>query len=233
MKHVLAIRHVPFEDLGAFEPAFIEAGCRIEYVEAPTGNLRDLDIRAPDVVVILGGPIGAYEEGRYPFLCHELSLIEQRLNMEMPLLGICLGAQPIARACGAKVYPGAVKEIGWGRVMLTAAGKESVLAPLSADVPVLHWHGDTFDLPADAERLASTELYPNQAFSIGTHVLGLQFHLEASAAAIESWLVGHAFELAHAGVDIRSLRETALPPSPCSGEVLRDWLARAEALARP
>jgi len=231
MKHVLAIRHVPFEDLGSFEPVFVEAGCRVKYVEAPTGNLQDLDIRTPDVVVILGGPIGAYEEDRYPFLRHELSLIEQRLNTGMPLLGICLGAQLIARACGAKVYPGTVKEIGWGKVMLTDAGKESALAPLSANVPVLHWHGDTFDLPADAGRLASTDLYPNQAFSIGTYVLGLQFHLEASAAALESWLVGHAFELAHAGVDVRSLRETAPPPSPLGGEMLRDWLARAEAPA--
>jgi GMP synthase (glutamine-hydrolysing) len=229
MMHVLAIRHVPFEDLGSFETVFVEAGYRIEYIEAPTANLQELDISAPDVVVILGGPIGAYEEDRYPFLRHELALIEQRLKSERALLGICLGAQLVARASGAKVYPGPRKEIGWGEVMLTDAGKRSVLAPLSANVPGLHWHGDTFDLPPHAERLASTALYENQAFSIGSRVLGLQFHLEALPAALESWFVGHACELAHAGVDLKSLRETTPAPSPLSGDMLRDWLVLAGA----
>jgi GMP synthase (glutamine-hydrolysing) len=94
--------------------------------------------------------------------------------------------------------------------------------------PVLHWHGDTFDLPRDAERLASTALYPNQAFSIGSRVLALQFHLEASAQTLESWLVGHAVELAHAGVDLQSLRDNAPDSSSFGSEILRNWLNSIE-----
>lgn len=224
MKQVLAIRHVAFEDLGTFEAEFAAAGYSVKYVEAPTDDLQRLDICAPDVVVILGGPIGAYEDDRYPFLRHELALIERRLKADRALLGICLGAQLIARVSGARVYPGAYKEIGWGDVSLTEAGAKSVLAPLSAKLPVLHWHGDSFDLPQDAQRLASTALYPNQAFSIGPRVLGLQFHLEASARTLESWLVGHAVELAHAGIDIQSLRRDAPDSSSYSREILRTWL---------
>jgi GMP synthase (glutamine-hydrolysing) len=227
MKHVLAIRHVAFEGLGTLEGVFGEAGYRVDYVEAPTGDLKGLDIDTPDVVVVLGGPIGAYEEDRYPFLRGELALIERRLKAGRALLGICLGAQLIARVAGARVYAGSQKEIGWGEVSLTEAGSRSVLAALSGGVPVLHWHGDTFDLPPGAQRLASTALYENQAFSMGPHTLALQFHIEAQADAIESWLVGHAVELAHANVDLQSLRDRAPESSPAAGEVLRKWLAGA------
>ncbi|MGF6757370.1 glutamine amidotransferase [Paraburkholderia sp. GAS42] len=224
MKQVLAIRHVAFEDLGTFEPAFIEAGYAIEYIDAPTADLQTIDVDAPDVVVILGGPIGAYEDDKYPFLRHEVALIEQRLMAGRALLGICLGAQLIARASGARVYPGERKEIEWGGVSLTEAGKQSMLAPLSAGLPVLHWHGDTFDLPPGAELLASTVSYANQAFSVGPQVLGLQFHIETCARTLERWLVGHAVELAHAGIDIQSLRKDASDPSAASSVVLRGWL---------
>ena len=224
MKQVLAIRHVAFEDLGTFEPVFIEAGYAIEYVDAPTADLQTIDVDAPDVVVILGGPIGAYEDDKYPFLRHELALIEQRLRASRVLLGICLGAQLIARASGARVYLGERKEIGWGGVHLTEAGKQSILAPLSAGLPVLHWHGDTFDLPPGAELLASTASYSNQAFSVGPQVLGLQFHIETSARTLERWLVGHAVELAHAGINIQSLREDAPDPLVVSSAILKTWL---------
>jgi GMP synthase (glutamine-hydrolysing) len=231
MKHVLAIRHVTFEDLGTFGAVFVDAGYRVEYVEAPTDDLEALDIRAPDVVVVLGGPIGVYDEDKYPFLRRELALIDQRLKSGRALLGICLGAQLIARACGSRVYPGPQKEIGWEAVTLTDAGKRSVLAPLAENQPVLHWHGDTFDLPVDAERLASTAAYQNQAFSIGPHVLGLQFHIEASRGPLERWLVGHAVELAYASVDLQSLRDGAPESSALTGDVLRKWLALADAQA--
>jgi GMP synthase (glutamine-hydrolysing) len=224
MKHVLAIRHVAFEDLGTFEPMFKEWGYRIEYFDAPTGDLAALDVLAPDLLVVLGGPIGVYEEDRYPFLAAELALVKQRLESKRALLGICLGAQMIARARGARVFPGPTKEIGWAPVTLTEAGAQSALAPLAQGTSVLHWHGDTFDLPAGAVCLASTATYTQQAFSIGSQVLGLQFHLEACGPRLESWLVGHATELAHAGIDLEALRANV--PSPdIPRHILRTWLA--------
>jgi GMP synthase (glutamine-hydrolysing) len=227
MKHVLAIRHVGFEDLGTFAPMFHTWGYRVDYVDAPVHGLSDLDVLAPDLLVVLGGPIGVYEEDKYAFLALELALIRQRLGSGKALLGICLGAQLIARACGSRVFAGPVKEIGWGPVTLSEAGSMSALAALAGGTPVLHWHGDTFDLPPGAVCLASTEAYEQQAFSIGKHVLGLQFHLEASAPALESWLVGHAVELSLAGVDLSALRAGAPASSNVAPVILKTWLASA------
>jgi GMP synthase (glutamine-hydrolysing) len=158
-----------------------------------------------DLVVILGGPIGVYEQDRYPFLVDERRALELRLRDRLPTLGVCLGAQLIAAALGARVYPGGRKEIGWGAVQLTPAGKDSALRKLEHQ-PVLHWHGDTFDLPAGCERLASTELYENQAFELGSNVLALQFHPEVEAHRFEQWLIGHAAELSAANVDVPRFR---------------------------
>jgi GMP synthase (glutamine-hydrolysing) len=227
MKHVLAIRHVGFEDLGTFEPVFHGWGYRVDYVDAPVHGLSNLDVLAPDLLVILGGPIGAYEEDKYPFLALELALARQRLESGRALLGICLGAQLIARACGSRVFAGPVKEIGWGPVTLSEAGSTSALAALADGAPVLHWHGDTFDLPPGAVCLASTEDYEQQAFAIGKHVLGLQFHLEVSAPTLESWLVGHAVELSLAGVDLAVLRAGVPTSSDVARTILKTWFANA------
>jgi GMP synthase (glutamine-hydrolysing) len=196
LKQALVIRHVAFEDLGSFEPVLAERGFRVRYAEAAAG-LRDVDGLEPALVIVLGGPIGAYEDASYPFLRHELHLLERRLALGRPTLGICLGAQLIARALGARVYPGPRKEIGWGPLALTPEGRRSQLDRLAGGgQPVLHWHGDTFDLPAGAIRLASTSLYENQAFSWGHSALALQFHPEVTASGLERWFVGHACELA-------------------------------------
>lgn len=206
-RSLTAIRHVPFEDLGSFAPLLTNAEFALTYLDAPTGDWAELDPLKPDLLVVLGGPIGAYEERAYPFLRAELALLERRLAARRPVLGICLGAQLLARALGARVFRGERKEIGWSPLALTEAGRASSLRRLDgAHTPVLHWHGDTFDLPDGARLLASTELYAHQAFAWGDCALGLQFHPEVTARGLESWYVGHAAELAAIGVAVESLR---------------------------
>ncbi|MBT3361204.1 MAG: glutamine amidotransferase [Rhodospirillales bacterium] len=197
MKTALAIRHVPFEDLGILGGVLEGRGFSISYVEAPSADFSAVDALSPEIVVVLGGPIGVYEEQAYPFLTQEIALIEKRLAQKRPTLGICLGCQLMARALGAPVYPSGTKEIGWGPLRFSDAAANSCLAPLAErQSPVLHWHGDTFDLPEGAIHLAGTDACPNQAISLGKFALALQFHLEATEQALEAWFVGHACEIA-------------------------------------
>lgn len=207
-KTLLALRHVHFEDLGTLAPFLVQRGYTIEYVDAPLADLGRIDALRYDLLVVLGGPIGAFDDATHPFLVDELALVKARLDARAPILGVCLGAQLMARALGANVYPLGVKEIGYAPVTLTNAGKISPLAALG-DASVLHWHGDQFDVPAGADHLARTVVGENQAFALGRHALGLQFHLEADAAAIEAWLVGHACELGAAKIDPAALRAQA------------------------
>jgi GMP synthase (glutamine-hydrolysing) len=169
------------------------------------------------LLVVLGGPIGVYEQQEYPFLMDEIALIRQRLAARRPILGICLGAQLMAAALGARVFPGKNgKEIGWSPIQAAPnAHTPPWFAPLlSPGLSVFHWHGDTFDLPAGALPLAGTEAYPNQAFAVGDFALALQFHPEVTAADLESWYVGHACELHHAGITVESLRSAAREHAP-------------------
>jgi len=228
---IIAIRHVHFEDLGSFEDVLRERDIKITYLEAGRDRLAEpIGQRAPRLVVVLGGPVGVYESGDYPFLDEEMALIRERLSRGQPLLGICLGAQLIAAALGSRVYPAAVKEIGWRTIDLSAAGIASPLADVTA--PVLHWHGDTFDLPAQAVHLASTPDCRNQAFAVGQHVLGLQFHPEVLGPAMESWLIGHACEIAGTpGVTVNDIRaDTRRYASQLREQAqmfFRRWLDRA------
>src|SRR6204780_2159246 len=226
-KVCLAVRHVAFEDLGLLGPLVVSRGYEVRYHDAGIDPFESSTLRSPDLVIVLGGPIGVYEGDAYPFIAHEVAAIADRIAAEKPVLGICLGAQVMAAALGARVAPGPVKEIGWAPLTLTAAGKTSVLAPLGTS-PVLHWHGDNCELPAGCEGLASTAHCPVQAFARTPSQLALQFHLETEPARFESWLVGHTVELGKAGIDPRELRRQARTLGPATRElgqkVLAAWL---------
>jgi GMP synthase (glutamine-hydrolysing) len=205
----LAIRHVACEDLGNLALVLQQRGLLVRYVEAGVEDLAQLNPLAPEVLIVLGGPIGVYQEQAYPFLTDELRLLERRLAVDLPTLGICLGAQLMARALGARVYPGPRKEIGWAPLDVSEAGRRSCLRYLAkGETAVLHWHGDTFELPAGATHLASTPSYANQAFAWGTRGLALQCHAEVTARGLERWFLSHAHEIDHTpGVSVGQLRK--------------------------
>ncbi|BBU30312.1 GMP synthase [Burkholderia sp. THE68] len=230
MKTAVAIRHIHFEDLGTIESLLENRDFVVRYVDATGDDLSKIDALQPDLLVVLGGPIGAFDDDLYPFVGEELKLVSQRLQAKLPMVGICLGAQLMARAMGAAVYSMGRKEIEFSPLDLTSEGSRSALSRIGR-APVLHWHGDQFDIPDGAVRLASTAKCPNQAFSVGDHALALQFHLEANPLRIERWLVGHASELAQAGIDPRTLRRQALEGgeklAKIAHEVVRHWLDSA------
>lgn len=208
MRSALALRHVAFEDAGLLAPLLSARRYDLAYCEAGLDEIDVDRLLAPDLLIVLGGPIGVYETREYPFLVDEIAAVRARVLADRPTLGICLGAQMIAAALGAKVGPGPQKEIGYAPVELTIAGRRSALAAIEG-APVLHWHGDNLDLPEGCVGLAATGVCPTQAFSRGERVLGLQFHIEAQAHSIEKWLIGHAVEIARAGIDPCGLRDQA------------------------
>jgi GMP synthase (glutamine-hydrolysing) len=229
----LVIGHVAFEDLDLLAPIIAQRGYAIRYLQAGVDPIDTAEVKAPDLLVVLGGPIGVYEVDTYPFIRDEIAAIRGRLDADKPILGICLGAQLMAAALGARVAPGPVKEIGWAPVALTEAGGRSVLSTL-ATTPVLHWHGDNCELPAGCERLAATAHCPVQAFTRRPWQLALQFHLEVDAARFERWLIGHTVELGKAGLDPNALRTQARMQGAATVQagrvVFSSWLQSIDAV---
>ena len=235
MKTALAIRHVAFEDLGTLAPVLALAGYAVDVVEAADGLERfavvagDREALAPDLVIVLGGPIGAYEDQAYPFLRDELHLIERRLAADRPVLGICLGAQLMARALGARVYedrPGN----GLGAGQPQRARRVILPAPLDLRYlrPPLAWRhvrsASGHDPPGVERALRQPGLLADVA------ALALQFHLEATYPSLERWFVGHAGELAATDrIDVRELRAASRAHGPsiarAGAKVFAEWLA--------
>jgi GMP synthase-like glutamine amidotransferase len=183
---IVVFRHDPLEDLGRLRPALESRGFELECVE-----MYEPDICIPRIadaagLVFMGGPMCANDD--LPFLRRELELIRNAVQLGIPVLGICLGSQLIAKALGVTVYKSAVPEIGWFEIHLTEAGlSDAVFARIEGPVPVFHWHEDTFELPSGAELLATAPACRNQAFRLGRNVYGLQFHPEMTPEMIEDW----------------------------------------------
>ena len=200
------IRHTPYEGIAGFRAPVEAAGYVIDRVDVTDPAFPSLDLTAPDLVVMMGGPMGVYETEAHPWIACEIERLSHRLAADRPTLGVCLGAQMIAAALGSRVYPGPVKEVGFAPIDLNDAGRASALRHI-ADVPVLHWHGDTFDLPENVELLASTAAYRHQAFKRGANLLALQCHPEMGLdPRFDAWLDGSDDYLAEAGASAESLR---------------------------
>lgn len=174
--HIL--QHVPFEGPGSVLPWLRRAG----YDITSTRFFESAELPDPDDIdflVALGGPMGANDHDEFPWLEEEMRLMRNVVERGASVLGVCLGAQLIAGALGAEVYPNRHREIGWLPVHGIPPVRESVFR-FPSTMDVLHWHGDTFDLPRRAVRLAESEACPNQAFQVGRTVMGIQFHLEVT-----------------------------------------------------
>jgi len=171
-------QHVAFEGLGSIEPWLENAGCEITrtlFFQSPVLPNPD----DTDALIIMGGPMGVHDEEQFPWLAAEKAFIGDFIRSGKPVLGICLGAQLIACSLGAEVYPGPGKEIGWFPIHGTTQAKDPEFT-FPPSLEVFHWHGDTFDLPTGAVRLARSKGCQNQAFQLGKSVIALQFHLETT-----------------------------------------------------
>jgi GMP synthase (glutamine-hydrolysing) len=183
---ITVVRHVPFEHLGRIAPALHRAGISYEYFDLFAGAAPPEAATSP-ALILMGGPMSANDDQEY--LRAELGLIEAAVRAGRPVLGICLGAQLIAKALGARVFRNPVKEIGWFPLHFTeAAAGDPLLAGLRNPSTVLQWHGETFDLPAGTTHLASSDRCRNQAFRHGSQVYGFQFHLETTPDMIADWI---------------------------------------------
>jgi GMP synthase (glutamine-hydrolysing) len=204
----LVLRHVQAEGLGLLANVLRERGIHHRYLDLPRGDPPPRDLRGVGGLIVLGGPMAAYEADRYPFLATESGLIERAVAAGRPVLGVCLGAQLIASVLGARVYRGERREVGWAPITLTEDGRDdAVFGLMDPTLTVFHLHGDTYELPADARNLATSAVYEQQAFRWGDLVYGLQFHLEFTETMIQRLVSepeSRAY-VAEAGVEPQSL----------------------------
>jgi GMP synthase (glutamine-hydrolysing) len=193
---IYIVKHVADEGPGLLGNYFQRLGWDTTVIELSRGDILPEDVESEAAVVILGGPMNVYEEDSYPFLKAEDAFIKRIVSREIPFLGICLGAQLLAKACGAAVTKSPIREVGWYNVNLTAeAKKDHLFKDLSKNLPVYQWHGDTFGIPDDAALLATAPGCPNQAFRVGSFAYGLQFHPELTAEMEADWTEKAAKEI--------------------------------------
>lgn len=189
MSKILVCQHIAYEILGTLNPLFKRSGFRIHYINFDRHPNAEPSLEGYKGLIILGGPMNVDQTAKHPHLNYEMYLIEDAIRRDIPVLGICLGSQLIAKALGTKVYPNKEKEIGWYDVRLTRAGeKDPVLTHFQKTEKIFQWHGDTFDIPKGAVHLAKTKECHNQAFRYNDRVYAFQFHLEVDEPMIERWL---------------------------------------------
>ncbi len=195
---VLILRHMPHEPGGTLDAALTRAEVAYRYFDLHCQTPDRLPLDEATGLVVLGGPMNVDQVEQYPFLARDIEWIDEAMSRGLPLLGICLGSQLLAKALGARVYPNSCKEIGWHPIELLPAAADDRLLAQSGPRMVFQWHGDTFDLPSGAVHLARGTKCENQAFRYGRNAYGLQFHIEMTAGMIDQWLSepGNCRELA-------------------------------------
>lgn len=184
---VLLTMHVESEGPGTLGSFLESSAAELRTVKLHRGQTLPEDMEGLDAIISMGGPMNVYEDDKYPFLKQETEFLRKALHADVPVLGICLGAQLAARACGARVTESPGKEVGWGTVALTDAGERD---PLFQGVPsaleVLQWHENMFDVPEDGTLLVTGAECPHQAFRCG-NAIGLQFHVEVTREILSEW----------------------------------------------
>ena len=206
MAEVLVLQHVAPETAGRIGDAVAAAGHRLRVVRSFAMEPVPKSLEAVSGLVVMGGPMGVYERDRFPYLRHELRLIEQALRSGRPVLGICLGSQLLAHALGADVRPGSAKEIGWHEITLQEeAATDLMLSDAPRAFTGFHWHGDVFDLPVGAVGLARSAQTAWQAFRYGQNAWGLLFHMEVTEPMVTAMVQAFPDELAEARLDGREI----------------------------
>jgi GMP synthase-like glutamine amidotransferase len=201
MKRAIVLKHIEFEGPAAIAELVLQEGYQLEIRSLHRGDDVPWDLRCDELLIVMGGPMGVgdLERPEYPHLRVEVELLKRRIFEEAPVLGICLGAQLLAHAAGGAVYPmrtddgsHRLYEVGWAPIRFYHSERNGVLAGMPGETRVLHWHGDTFDLPPGARLLASSAVCRNQAFQLGSRLFGLQFHCETAAEDIDNFLHAEA-----------------------------------------
>ena len=229
MKRALIVRHVPREGAAGYLQPIEAAGYHIDRIDVASPDFADVDLCDPDLLIMMGGPMGVYEHDLHPWIPVQIEKLAARLAADRPTLGVCLGSQMIAAALGARVYPGGHMELGFAPVSVNGAGAASPLRHIDG-VPILHWHSDTFDLPDNVELLASTHRYAHQAFRRGPNLLALQFHAEMGEdPRFEDWLTHFWADLDVAqqcGMALREDHSLHGPIAVAAGRaMIGEWLA--------